>query len=172
MSFTGSEDHFNREDSSNYAPRSVRSEASLRSSSTPQTRSVRPAPSEFDDKLQKALRQSTRHPLEPRVVYPPDEPPSLLRGASRFATAIGVSAIIAFVFFIVVPKFSRASDPPKPAASESRTMTASDGAAKITPEESQALLQKFEQFRNSQGNPAPEGSSALLEKFVQWQQRK
>jgi hypothetical protein len=51
-------------------------------------------------------------------------------------------------------------------------MTASDGAAKITPEESQALLQKFEQFRNSQGNPAPEGSSALLEKFVQWQQRK
>jgi hypothetical protein len=75
---------------------------------------------------------------------------------SRLATVIGVSAIVAFVFFTLVPKFSRAGDPPTLAASEVRTKNASAGAAKVMSEESQALLQKFVEFRKSQESNNPE----------------
>ena len=65
--------------------------------------------------------------------------------ASRFATAIGILAIVAFVFFVLLPK-SQESDATELAASERRTLPSSAGAAKIAPEESQTLLKKFVQW--------------------------
>jgi hypothetical protein len=72
-----------------------------------------------------------------------DQPRPLLGVASRFATAIGISAIVAFVFLVLIP---RAQSDATEFASEHQTLP-SAGAAEVTPEESQALLGKFMQWR-------------------------
>jgi hypothetical protein len=125
--------------------------------------------------LKDAVAKSMRHPLELEVVYD-DQPRARFSVAGRFAAAFGVLAMLGFLFFLVVPK-SQGSDPPTSA-----------GTAKVPSEDSQALLQKFVQFRTSQGSNNPEHalsefrnltpagtakveSQALLEKFLQWKQR-
>lgn len=158
------------------------------SSSTLQTPSVYPTSSrsKFDEMIEEAMANSRRHPLE--VDHERDQRRPLFSVVSRLAAVIGVSAIVGLVFFTLIPKFSRASAPPTLAASEGQPMNASAGAAKAMSEESQAVLQKFVEFRDSQetnkpkddvsgstpGGTAkamPEESQALLEKFMQWKQR-
>jgi hypothetical protein len=136
--------------------------------------------------MEKAMANSRRHSLE--VDYERDQRRPLFKVVSRVAAVIGVSAIVGLVFFTLIPKFSRASDPPTLAASEVQTMDESAGAAKVVSDESQAVLQKFVEFRKSQesnkpnddvsrstvGGTAkamPDNSQALLEKFMQWKQR-
>lgn len=92
MSFN-SEDHLNPEDPLNCAPRSVRSEANLRSNPTLQTGPAT-SRSDLDEMLQESVRKSLRHSLEPEVVAVPDQP----RFRLGVAAAIGVSAIVAFFF--------------------------------------------------------------------------
>ena len=176
MSFISSEHHPNPDDPNDplyYAPRSARSEANLRSDSALQTRPVRPVSSRsgFDEMLEEAVAKSLRHPLEPEVVYRRDRPRARFRLVGS-AAAIGVSAIVAFVFFTLVPK-SQGGDPPKLAISEFRIVIASVEAAKITPEESRTLLQKFEQSVASAVAPkiTRDESRTLLQKFEQWRQR-
>jgi hypothetical protein len=103
MSSVGPEGNFNPEDP--LAPRSVRSEANVRSSLT--------------------LSRSN---------------------IISFVAGIGVSAIIVFVFFILIPKLSP-STPPQPAVSETTSTIATPGEDKTTPEESEALLRKFMQWQ-------------------------
>ena len=105
--------------------------------------------------LEEAVAKSKRHPLAPEIVSEPpafvherDQPRSLLGVASRFATAIGISAIVAFVFLVLVPK-SQKSDATELAVSEHRTLPPA-GAAEITPEESQAFFEKFVQWQQRQ----------------------
>ena len=148
-------------DPMHYAPRSARNKA---------TSPARPihsvsSPSSFDEMLKEAVAKSRRHPLDPEVVYPPDRPRARLRLAGRVAAAIGVVAIIGFLFFSMIPK-SQGSDP------------TSTKAANLS-EDTQALLQKFVRFEKSQESkpdePAqtkPDESQSLLQKFVQWQQKK
>jgi hypothetical protein len=102
--------------------------------------------------LEEAVANSKLHPPASEVVSEPpaflherDQPRTLLGVASRFATAIGISAIVAFVFFALVPK-SQKSDAAELAVSEHRTIP-SPGAAEITPEEFQVLLEKFMQWQ-------------------------
>lgn len=122
--------------------------------------------SDFDEMRQEAAARSMRHPLRPRTLV-------LVGVASGFAAAIGVSAMAAFLIFVLVPNQVNAMAT-QLAASEHRTVP-STGAAKITPEESRMLLEKFEQYLAvppaGTAKIAPEESQALLEKFVQWQQR-
>jgi hypothetical protein len=73
-----------------------------------------------------------------------DQPRPLLGVASRFATAIGISAIVAFVFLFLIPRAQKSDA--TAFASEHQTLP-SAGAAEVTPEESQALLEKFLQWR-------------------------
>ena len=136
--------------------------------------------SRFDEMREEAFAKSNRHPLElqfarerrPRRVLP------------AIAAAIGVTVVVALVFFNVVPKLK--SDPSLAAVSISTPASATP--AQTTPEDPQALLQGFVRFRPSQRNDnreradseptsagtakTPEKSQALLEKFIQWQQRK
>jgi cytoskeletal protein RodZ len=136
--------------------------------------------------MEKAMANSRRRSLE--LDYERDERRPLLKVISRVAAVIGVTAIVGLVFFTLIPKFSRASDPPTLAASEVQTMDASVGAAKVASEESQAVLQKFVEFQKSQESNKPDDdvsrstlggtakvmpgkSQALLEKFMQWKQR-
>jgi hypothetical protein len=81
----------------------------------------------------------------PAFAYVRDQPRALLGVASRFATAIGISAIVAFVFLVLVPR-SQKGDATELPVSEHRNPP-SAGAAEVTPEESQALLEKFMQWK-------------------------
>jgi hypothetical protein len=81
----------------------------------------------------------------PAIVDQRHRPRTSLGFASRFATAIGISAIVAFVFFVLVPK-SRNSDATELVISEHRPLPPAE-AVDMTPEESQALLKKFLQWQ-------------------------
>ena len=122
--------------------------------------------SDFDEMREEAAAKSMRHLLRPRTLV-------LVGVASGFAAAIGVSAIVACLFFVLVPNQVNAMATDL-AASEHWTLP-SAGAANITPEESRVLLEKFEQYLTLPpagiAKITPEESQALLEKFVQWQQK-
>jgi hypothetical protein len=70
MSFINSKDHFNPDDPLYYAPRSARSEANLRSNSTPQTgaEGLRPTSSRsrFDEMREEAFARSQLAPAGAR----------------------------------------------------------------------------------------------------------
>ena len=133
---------------------------------------------------EKAFARSTR-PLKSQFVYERRPPRGLLATAGAIAVAIGVTVILALVLFNVFPRSK--SDPSELAVSISTAASATP--AQVTSEDSQALLQKFKQFKGCKEaktwlrlflNPPPVGtakegpekSEALLEKFMQWQQRK
>ena len=67
-----------------------------------------------------------------------------LVGIVSFVAGIGVSAIIVFVFFILIPKFSQTTVT-QPA--EFTSTVAPAGGDKPAPEESEALLRKFMQWQ-------------------------
>ena len=77
----------------------------------------------------------------PALVHERQQPSPLSGLASRFALAIGISAIIASVFFVVAPK-SQKSDATELAVPEHRSPQ-SAGAAAMPAKESRALLEKF-----------------------------
>jgi hypothetical protein len=132
MSSIDPKDDFNPKDP--LAPGVVHSETNVRSS-PPSSRS------NFNEMLQEALRQFRRHPLE----YERERS----RGfhvVAGFVAGIAVSAIIAFVFLVLIPKFSP-STVPQPAASEVTSTIAPPGGDKTTPEESEALLKKFMEWQ-------------------------
>lgn len=101
------------------------------------------------------ITEEATRPLASEVVYEPpafarqrNQPRTLLRVASRFATAIGISAIVAFVFLVLVPK-SQKGDATELTGSEHRNPP-SVGAADVTSEGSEALLEKFMLWRQRQ----------------------
>ena len=135
--------------------------------------------SRFDEMREEAFAKSNRHPLE--FQFARERRPR--RVLLAIAVAIGVTVVVALVFFNVVPKLK--SDP---SLAVSISTPASATPAQTTPEDPQALLQGFVRFQPSQRNDnreradseptsagtakTPEKSQALLEKFIQWQQRK
>jgi hypothetical protein len=173
------------EDPLYYAPRAERSIANPRSNAAPQTRPENLPPvspsSRFDEMREKAFVKSTR-PLQSQF----DEerrPSRWLVATGVVAGAIGVTSILAMVWFNVFPRSK--SDPPELAVSISTPASATPAPA--ASEDSQALLEGFKQFQKIQGSDgpavsepavagtskeAPEKSQALLDKFIQWEQRK
>ena len=125
MSSLSDQDHLNPNDQLYYAPRWLRERTEpqpaspappeKRSQSSPEKRSQslgrpnQPPPS-FDALLEEAVAESLRHPLDPEVMHEPpgfvrelDRRMAILSVAGRFAAAIGVSAIVALFFVIMVP---------------------------------------------------------------------
>jgi hypothetical protein len=193
MSTYSEQDYLNPNDPAYYAPRWLRERSKLRlpRSSEPgsgRRRLLVPSPLAFDNLLEEAVPEALRRPLEPEVI---DEPPefereldrqtALINVAGRFAAAIGVSALVALFFAIMVPAsrdFARQPaggassfsgilqsitafyqptqrhDDKKPDASEIQTILASPrtSQAVITHEQSEALLQQFLQWRQKPGS--------------------
>jgi hypothetical protein len=120
---------------------------------------------EFDAMQEEAAARSVRRTLRPSTLV-------LVGVAGGFAAAMGVSAMAAFLF-VLVPNQVNAMAPDLPASEH--LILGSAGAAKITPEESRILLERFEQYLDLPtagiAKTTPEETGALLEKFVQWQQR-
>jgi hypothetical protein len=153
MSFVRPEKHPNPDDPLYYAPRSVRSEANPRSNSAPHWSEEPSLPtttyrSQFDKMREEAFAKTMQHPLESKFVHEGRRPRLLLAVAGGMAAGIGVSVIAVLVFFVVVPKLQK-SDPSElaviaPASARPAQTT------QTTSEQSQALLQKFLQWKQKQ----------------------
>jgi hypothetical protein len=193
MSTYSEQDYLNPNDPAYYAPRWLRERSKLRlpPSSEPgseRRRLLVPSSLAFDNLHEEAVPEALRRPLEPEVIQEPseferelDRRTALINVAGRFAAAVGVSALVALFFAIMVPvsrdiaqrpaggasSFSgilqsitayyqppQKHDGSKPAASELQTILASTrtSQAVITHEQSEALLQQFLQWRQKPGS--------------------
>src|SRR6266567_8782996 len=115
MSTVSEPDHLNPNDRLYYAPRWLRERSETTVPSVPEKGSESlgrpvPVPHSFDALLEEAVAESLRHPLDPEVMHEPpgfvrelDRRMAILSVAGRFAAAIGVSAIVALFFVIMVP---------------------------------------------------------------------
>ena len=211
MSSLSDQDHLNPNDQLYYAPRWLRERTEpqpaspappeKRSQSSPEKRSQslgrpnQPPPS-FDALLEEAVAESLRHPLDPEVMHEPpgfvrelDRRMAILSVAGRFAAAIGVSAIVALFFVIMVPAsrdYARQPDGDASDASSVSGMLQSVRTALSQPrqrdDELKPALSEFQAILASPPAPQPvsppaaqsvtrEESDSLLQSFVQWQQK-
>ena len=165
-----------------YAPRWLRDRPQRRLplSQEAESDSGRPPihqPGSLDVQLENAVSSALWHPLDPEIV---SEPPGLAREldrrkalfsvAGRFAAAVGVSAVVALFFVIMIPAARQPDggtlagmvqsvkamlvqprardDGPKPATAEFQTILAStQNSQPVTREQSERLLQQFVQWR-------------------------
>ena len=198
MSSVSDQDHLNPNDQLYYAPRWLRERAEPMPASPapPEKRSqsvARPntPPHSFDALLEEAVAESLRHPLDPEVMHEPpgfvrelDRRMAILSVAGRFAAAIGVSAIVALFFVIMVPASRDYAKQPDGDASSVTGILQSVRTALSQPrqrdDELKPALSEFQAILASpspQAAPAPqpvareESESSLLQSFVQWQQK-
>jgi len=198
MSSLSDQDHLNPNDQLYYAPRWLRERAEPvpAAPALPEKRSqslVRPntPPHSFDALLEEAVAESLRHPLDPEVMHEPpgfvrelDRRMAILSVAGRFAAAIGVSAIVALFFVIMVPASRDYANQPDGDASSVTGILQSVRTALSQPrqrdDELKPALSEFQAILASpspQAAPAPqpaareESESSLLQSFVQWQQK-
>ena len=198
MSSLSDQDHLNPNDQLYYAPRWLRERAEPvpAAPALPEKRSqslVRPntPPHSFDALLEEAVAESLRHPLDPEVMHEPpgfvrelDRRMAILSVAGRFAAAIGVSAIVALFFVIMVPASRDYAKQPDGDASSVTGILQSVRTALSQPRQRddglKPALSEFQAILASpspQAAPAPqpvareESESSLLQSFVQWQQK-
>jgi len=120
MSTLSEKDHLSPNDPLYYAPRSMRERTPLPVTAPavapPERSALTVSPPSIDSLLEQAVSDSLRRPLDPHIM---PEPPGFVREldrrialvsvAGRFAAAVGVSALVALFFVIMVPA-SRQSD--------------------------------------------------------------
>ncbi|MGA7809072.1 hypothetical protein [Bradyrhizobium sp.] len=181
-----------------YAPRRLRERPEQRSAtgednrSQPQKRpepGIRPIqpPAPIDSQLESAVYESLRRPLEPQVLVEPqalarelDKRNAIFGVAGRLAAAIGVSAVIALFFVIMMPA-SRQSDAQSTfqasvqqfSAGLAQAHPAEDTAAstaKPALAEFQSLLTTTASADQAAAAPAP-ADNKLLQQFMQWRQK-
>jgi hypothetical protein len=152
MSSLSEQDQLNPNDPAYYAPRWLRGRSKSRSSPSHEARSepvrapISP-PASLDIQLENMVSDAVPHPLGPEVIH---EPAGLAREDRRAALfsvgalIVGVSAVVALFFVIMVP----ASQGSKPALAEFEAALASAPAGQnATHEQSEQLLQQFLQWR-------------------------
>ncbi|WP_291852059.1 hypothetical protein [Bradyrhizobium sp.] len=170
MSSVSEQDHLNPRDPLYYAPRWLRDRSAT-------SREVAPAttfsPESFDSRLEGAVADSLRHPLDPEVMREPEPEPkgALWSVAARFAAAIGVSAVVALFFVIVVPGSRQGESEPATTSGVAQTIKSAlfqskEATPKPAISEFQAIL-----AATPPGSPATsEPSGQLLKKFMQWRE--
>jgi hypothetical protein len=184
MSSLSEQDHLNPNDPAYYAPRWLRESPDARPSASQDARSEpRPplfSPVSLDTQLENAVSNALWHPLDPEIIHEPpgferemDRRAALITVAGRFAAAVGVSAIVALFFVIMVPA-SRQAD----SASSSAGFLQSLKTALIPPaqknEGSAPALADFQPILASAQSVQPatrEQSEQLLQQFMQWRQK-
>jgi hypothetical protein len=198
MSVEGEQEPTGPHDPLHYAPRRLRERPEPRLTTIEDPRNGRdnkrleaaigrispPAP--LDSQLESAVYESLRRPMDPAVM---GEPRTLARElerrnamfglAGRLAAAIGVSAIIALFFVIMMPA-SRQADP---AASFSATVQSftsalaqqppqqSDDARKPALAEFQSLLAPTDSAQAAEREQPDKQSDKTLQQFLQWRQK-
>lgn len=193
MSALSEQDHLNPNNPTYYAPRYLRERPELpvsplvKATPEPVKSPVAGSPS-LDLQLENAVSDALWHPLDPQVIQEPpgldqdrDRRKALINVASRFAAAVGVSAVVALFFVFMIPasrdrapdatssSFSGAiqsirsalfqpshnDDGMKPALAEFRAVLAEPPAgqpAAVSHEQSDVLLQEFKQWGQKSGS--------------------
>jgi hypothetical protein len=189
MSSLSEQEHLNPNEPTYYAPRWLRErpEARLAPSSEKSSEPVRSPNSRpaatLDSQLENAVSTALWHPLNPEVIQEPpglaeemDRGTALITVAGRFAAAVGVSAIVALFFVIMVPA-SRLPDSGGSAASGIMRSIKSalfqpgarDDASKPAIAEFQPILASASAQNNQPAAREPSGQ--LLQQFMQWRQK-
>jgi hypothetical protein len=174
-------DNLNPNDPSYYAPRWLRDRAGPRSDTALESvRSPLQAPASLDTQLENAVSNALWHPLDPEVLHEPpglaeelDRSAALMTVAIRFAAAVGVSAIVALFFVIMVPA-ARQADGGATASALMRTIKAVLLRPGQSDEGSKPAVAEFEPILASSqaGQPAThEQSEQLLQQFLQWREK-
>jgi len=191
MSSLSELDHLNPNDPSYYAPRWLRerSESPLSPSRETRSESVRgpiSPPATLNTQLEKAVSEALWHPLDPEVIHEPpgfaremDQQRALISVAGRFAAAVGVSAIVALFFVIMIPASRDHALQADGGASASSGILQSIKTALYRPaqrdDDSKPALSEFQPILASTRTGQPvithEQSEALLQQFVQWRQK-
>jgi hypothetical protein len=185
-------DNFNPNEPGYYAPRWLRDRSEMRTGASreamaePMRNPLSPSPAALDTQLEKAVSNALWHPLDPEVIREPpglaeelDRGSALITVAGRFAAAVGVSAIVALFFVIMVP----ASRLPDSGGSSGimRSIKSAlqpgqrDEASKSAIAEFQPILATAQSNQASSppaAQPAArEPSDQLLQQFMQWRQK-
>jgi hypothetical protein len=187
MSAASEQDHLNPQNPMYYAPRWLRERPGLRLAPSPEPASEgagRPNSGSvpFETQLENAVSDALRHPLDPELIREPpglareDRRMAILSVAGRFALAVGIAAVVALFFVIMVP----ASWQPESAVSSFSGLIQS---MRTAPPQAQAVqaeappksaLADFQGVLAAPKTSEPvtrEQSGDLLQGFVQWRQK-
>lgn len=186
MSSLSEQDHLNPNDPTYYAPRWLRERPKARSSvSQPITSEPARDPVfstvSLDTQLENAVSNGLWHPLDTEVIHETpgltrelDSRATLIHVARRFAAAVGVSALVALFFVILVPA-SRSSDSAAPTASgflqSIRTALLQPGPRDGGSKPAIAEFQTIPASAQTSQSATHEQSEQLLQQFLQWRQK-
>jgi len=182
------------QDPLNYAPRWLRekpeprmpaAEPRAEREAKPETAARTPArTNSLDRQLENAVYESLRRSLDPEVM---PEPPAVAREtgrkamfglASRLAVAVGVSAVVALFFVVMVPA-TRQSDAGSSLASTIETFTAAvarttpidDGSTKPALAEFKALMASSGENGGQLSSQQQADKEKLLQQFMSWREK-
>lgn len=114
-------------------------------------------------------------PEPPAFAYEPDRRRALFGVAARFTAAIGVSAIVALFFVFMVPTTPPAHGAMTSLSALVKSIRTALSPAPQKSDSSELAVSEYRAILTSAGagQPAatPEESDALLQKFMQWQQK-
>ena len=178
-------DHRNPNDPAYYAPRWLRERSGTRLAPSHETDSApvrRPpsSPTSLDTQLENAVSSALWHPLDPEIIHEPaalaeelDRHAALIKVAGRFSAAVGVSAVVAMFFVIMVPA-SRQPDLGASTAGIVRSMKSALLDPAQRDDGSQPAIAEFQTILASAQTSRPatrEQSEQLLQQFLQWRQK-
>lgn len=195
MSESSEQEQVTAQDPLNYAPRWLREKPEPRTPLNNEPRiereiKVEPAgravsrTSSLDRQLENAVYESLRRSLDPEVM---PEPPAVTREterkamfgfAGRLAVAVGVSAIVALFFVIMVPA-TRQPDAGSSLASTIETFTAAVARTSQAEDASKPALAEFkgllatsgENNAQAENNANQPQSERLLQQFMVWREK-
>jgi hypothetical protein len=196
MSSLSEQDHLNPNDPSYYAPRWLRERSEPRSPSSQESRSepirsVVSPPVSLDTQLEKAVSGALWHPLDPEVIHEPaelarelDRRAAVMTMAARFAVAIGISAVVALLFVIMMPA-SRQPDAGSTSGANLQSANAQPTSVQSKDafpsgqreDGSKSALAEFQTLLSSAQASQPaaheqsEQSGQLLQQFLKWGQK-
>ena len=178
MSATSEQNNLSPREPLYYAPRWLREKLKTQ---PPAAGSDAPfSPASFDSQLEGAVSNALRHPLDPEVMreYSDEGEPrkALWSITARFAAAIGVSAVVALFFVVVVPVSRQPDSETSTASTIVRSIKTAVLPSGSQEEASKPAINEFQGVLSSAQtqtkNPAtPEPSGPLLKQFMQWRQQ-
>ncbi len=172
MSTVSEQDHLNPRDPLYYAPRWLRERSASMREANPGT-SFAPVPTvSFASQLENAVSDALRHPLDPEVMREPDldSKKALWIVAARFAAAVGVSALVALFFVVVVPG-SRQSDGEPSSFSVIAQSIKGALLGSGTEASSKPAINEFQAILAATPPPTAADQGQLLKQFMQWHEK-
>jgi hypothetical protein len=180
--------HLDPNDPMYYAPRWLRERSAVRLSPSSEPSSERPrgpvsSSLAFDGLLEEAVPRALRRPRDPEVIHESpgfvreqDRWVALIRRAGRFAAAVGISALVAMFFAIMVRDYAR--QPDGGASSPSGILQSIKNAFYQPPRREDDLKPALSEFQTilaspqtSQAVTTHEQSGTVLQQFLQWRQK-